>query len=183
MRNNQKLQKMCAAALLCAVGILIPTISPFKITLEPMSFTLGSHIALFVAMFISPGVALTVTIGTTLGFFLGGFPLIVVLRAASQVVFVMLGAYMLARRPELLTNTKKCIPFGLMLGVVHALGEMLVCCFFYFGGSMAGADFVRTILLLVGVGTLVHSLVDMVFAMLIYKPVCHVIRIPVSAKL
>ena len=183
MRNDQKLQKMCVAALLCAVGILIPTISPFKITLEPMSFTLGSHIALFIAMFISPGVALTVTIGTTLGFFLGGFPLIVVLRAASQVVFVLVGAFLLARRPELLSEPKKCIPFGLMLGLIHALGEMLVCCFFYFGGSMAGADFVRTILLLVGVGTLVHSMVDMACALLIYKPICHVIRIPVSAKL
>ncbi|MEG0804278.1 MAG: hypothetical protein RSF90_04910 [Pygmaiobacter sp.] len=183
MKNDTKIQKMCAAALLCAIGILIPIFSPIKIRLEPMSFTLGSHVALFVAMFISPAVALTVCVGTTLGFFLGGFSLVVVLRAASQVVFVMVGAWMLQRRPALLTNMKLCIPFGLLLGVIHALGEVLVCCAFFFSGAMAGTDFVRTILLLVGVGTLVHSLVDMALAMLIYKPVCKVIRFPISAKL
>ena len=50
-----------------------------------MSFTLGSHVAIFIAMFISPAVALTVELGATLGFLLAGFPPVVVLRALSQV--------------------------------------------------------------------------------------------------
>ena len=83
---------MCIAALLCAVGILVPMISPVKVTLEPMSFTLASHVALFLAMFVSPAVALAVSVGTTLGFLLAGFAPIVVLRAAVQVIFVVLGA-------------------------------------------------------------------------------------------
>ena len=66
--SMSRLQKLVIAALLCAIGILIPVISPIKITLDPMSFTLGSHVAIFVAMFVSPAVALCVELGTTVGF-------------------------------------------------------------------------------------------------------------------
>ena len=89
--SSQKLYRMVVAALLCAVGILIPMFSPIKITLDPASFTLASHVALFLAMFVSPGVAVAVSIGTTLGFFLAGFPITVVLRAASKIVFAVVG--------------------------------------------------------------------------------------------
>ena len=54
------------------IAILIPMISPVKIQLGPMSFTLGSHVAIFIAMFISPAVALTVELGATLGLPAGG---------------------------------------------------------------------------------------------------------------
>ena len=57
-KNTVRIQRMCVAALLCAIAILIPMISPVKIQLGPMSFTLGSHVAIFIAMFISPAVAL-----------------------------------------------------------------------------------------------------------------------------
>ena len=73
MRSNERIQKMCIAALLCAVGILVPMISPVRIQLGPMSFTLASHVALFLALFISPAVAAAVELGTTLGFLLAGF--------------------------------------------------------------------------------------------------------------
>ena len=92
MHSNERIQKMCIAALLCALGILVPMISPVRIQLGPMSFTLASHVALFLAMFISPTVAAAVELGTTLGFLLAGFAPVVVLRAASQIVFVLLGA-------------------------------------------------------------------------------------------
>ena len=95
-KNTVRIQRMCVAALLCAIAILIPMISPVKIQLGPMSFTLGSHVAIFIAMFISPAVALTVELGATLGFLLAGFPPVVVLRALSQVVFVAIGAFLLA---------------------------------------------------------------------------------------
>ena len=94
-KNTVRIQRMCVAALLCAIAILIPMISPVKIQLGPMSFTLGSHVAIFIAMFISPAVALTVELGATLGFLLAGFPPVVVLRALSQVVFVAIGAFLL----------------------------------------------------------------------------------------
>ena len=83
--KQEKIQKMCIAALLCAVGILVPMISPVKVTLEPMSFTLASHVALFLAMFVSPAVALAVSVGTTLGFLLAGFgPIVVFLLCSAR---------------------------------------------------------------------------------------------------
>lgn len=38
-------------------------------------------------------------LGATLGFLLAGFPPVVVLRALSQVVFVAIGAFLLAKNP------------------------------------------------------------------------------------
>ena len=74
-RNNSS--SMVISALLCAIGIIIPIISPLKITLEPASFTLASHVAIFIAMFISPASALFVAAGTAAGFMIAGFPIAV----------------------------------------------------------------------------------------------------------
>ena len=72
MNSKINTRSMIISALLCAMGI-IPIFSPIKIIFEPASFTLASHVAIFIAMFISLRTALFVTIGTTLGFFLGDF--------------------------------------------------------------------------------------------------------------
>ena len=50
--------KIVMAGLLTAVGILIPMISPLKIVIPPASFTVASHVAVFIAMFISPAVGI-----------------------------------------------------------------------------------------------------------------------------
>ena len=103
MKHN-KLLTITLAGLLCAIGIIIPMFSPIKIVLEPASFTLASHVAIFVAMFISPTVAISVTLGTTLGFLLGGFPIVVVMRAFSQIIFATIGAFMLKKNKEWLNS-------------------------------------------------------------------------------
>ncbi len=179
--KQERIQKMCIAALLCAVGILVPVISPVKITLGPMSFTLGSHVALFMAMFISPAVAVTVEVGTTLGFLLAGFAPVVVLRAASQLVFVAAGALWLARRPGCADTPWKMFRFGLVLGVLHGVCEAVVVTFFWFGGTVEGS-FLSTVLGLVGVGTLAHSMVDLYIALLIWAPVSRAARIPMAYR-
>ena len=86
MQRSQRTFKLVMAGLLCAIGILAPVISPVKIDLEPASFTLASHVALFIAMFLSPKIAAAVWLGTTLGFQLAGFPPVVVARAASGAI-------------------------------------------------------------------------------------------------
>ena len=125
-KNTVRIQRMCVAALLCAIAILIPMISPVKIQLGPMSFTLGSHVAIFIAMFISPAVALTVELGATLGFLLAGFPPVVVLRALSQVVFVAIGAFLLAKKPAVMKNGLSIFLFGLVMGVIHGVLEAVL---------------------------------------------------------
>lgn len=72
MKRKQSVQMLCISALLIAVGIVIPMVMP-KIVIPPASFTLASHVPIFIAMMISPPVAMAVAIGTTLGFFLAGF--------------------------------------------------------------------------------------------------------------
>ena len=54
MDIRKKTQFMTMTALLTAIAILIPIIMPFKIVIPPASYTLGSHIAIFIAMFLSP---------------------------------------------------------------------------------------------------------------------------------
>ena len=104
MQRSQRTFKLVMAGLLCAIGILVPVISPVKIDLEPASFTLASHVALFLAMFISLPVAIVVCLGTTVGFFFAGFPLVVVLRALSQIVFVALGAWFLQHKKDVVSR-------------------------------------------------------------------------------
>ncbi len=178
MKANERIQKMCIAALLCAIGILIPIISPVKIQLGPMSFTLASHVAVFIAMFISPAVAFTVELGTTLGFLLAGFPPVVVLRAAAQVFFVMAGAFYLLKRPQIMDSFGSLTVFGLVLGAIHGAAEALVVTAFWFSGASYEGSFVYVVVGLVGVGTMVHSMVDYYIALFIWKAVSKAARIP-----
>lgn len=97
--NSKRIFQMVLAGVLCAVGMAVPMFMP-KIVLGPMSFTLASHVPVFLAMFISPMVALAVCIGSALGFFVTT-PLIIALRAASHIVFALLGAWLLKKKPGL----------------------------------------------------------------------------------
>ena len=173
--SHEKIRKMCVAALLCAVGILVPILSPVKLQLGPMSFTLGSHVAVFLAMFVSPAVGLTVEAGTTLGFVLAGFAPVVVLRAAAQIVFVAAGAYWLRGDMQKLKNPARCAAFGLATGAIHGVCEAIVVAWFWFGGSVDGT-FLSTVIGLVGFGTLVHSMVDYFLALAIWAPVQKALR-------
>ena len=166
--SNRHVFRLTLSGLLIAVGIIIPMFSPIKILLEPASFTLASHVPIFIAMLISPSMAVAVTVGTTLGFLFGGFPLVVVLRAASHIFFAILGSIYVRRYPELYKSRVKYGIYSLVIALIHSAAEIIVSSIFYFTGSMTTAyyqkGFVFSILLLVGLGTIVHSLVDFVLA-------------------
>jgi niacin transporter len=164
-------QKLTAAALLTAVGIMIPMVMPIKIMIEPASFTLASHVAIFIAMMLSPAIAATVAVGTTIGFLMS-FPLVIALRAASHLIFATIGGFYLQRHPETLSSPVKVHVFSFLIAVLHSVCEVAVVCVFYFGGSMTAYyafGFVYTVVLLMGVGSIVHSLVDFEIALLIFK--------------
>ncbi len=171
MKNN--LSKVVIAALLCAVGIVIPMFSPVKLVLPPASFTLGSHVAIMIAMFISPAVAVAVSLGTTLGFLLGGFPIVIVLRALTHIVFAFVGAWVLQKMPAILKSPVQSTIFSLLIGVIHAVCEVLIVTVFFFGDGMNAAyytnGFFNSVILLVGVGTVVHSMVDFAISVVVWK--------------
>ncbi len=52
MHSKTNTFNLALTGMLIAVGIVIPLFSPVKIILEPASFTLASHVAIFIAMFI-----------------------------------------------------------------------------------------------------------------------------------
>jgi len=175
MNRNQNVYRMVMGALLCAVGIVIPMFSPVKIPLGPAgSFTLASHVAIFIAMFISPLTAAVVSLGTTLGFQLAGFPFPVVLRALSHIVWACIGAFWIKKHPDLLNRKLESIVFCVVIAVIHAVCEVLVILPLYVQGSIAdkGGLFI-TVFVLVGGVTLLHSSVDFVISLLVWQPLRH----------
>ena len=168
-----KLKKMIITIVLCAIGILIPMYSPVKYILVPASFTLGSHIALFLAMFISPVTALFVALGTTLGFYFGNFSSVIVFRALSHIIFSLVGAIYLKKHPQTLINIRKLVVFALLIAILHGASEVFAVSAFYFQNIMAKAyyaeGYLYSVIGLVGIGTLIHSIVDFIIAALIWR--------------
>lgn len=183
--DHTKVYRTMLSALLCAIGILIPMFSPLKIILEPASFTLGSHVPIFIAMFISPASAIFVSLGTTIGFFFGGFPFVVVLRALSHVIFASLGAFYLSRRTQTIESFTGAGIFSFFIALIHALCEIFVVTPLYFNNSMAqgyySKGFVVSVVLLVGLGTVIHSMVDFQIALYVWKPIKRIARREISS--
>lgn len=183
--KNNNVVTMTIAGLLCAIGIIIPMFAP-KIVIPPASYTLASHVAIFIAMFISPYVAIPVAFITTLGFFIAGFPLIIVLRALSHIVFVAIGSILLKKNKKQLSTTSGTIIFGVLIGIIHAVCEVVVVSLFYWGGNVTEIyqqkGFFFSVIILVGLGTVVHSMIDFGISVLVWEPLQKVINIPVSVR-
>jgi len=172
--KSQIIRKLTITGLLIAIGIIIPMFSPIKIILEPASFTLASHVAIFIAMFFSPIMAVAVALGTTLGFFMGGFPVIIVLRASTHIIFAFVGAFYLHKIIKKEPSIIELRLFSFFVAVIHALGELMIVSVFYFGGNINPAyteqGFISSVLLLVGLGTVIHGMVDFELARLVVIP-------------
>lgn len=184
MNQKNKVKTMTIAALLCAIGIMIPMFFP-KILIPPASFTLASHVPIFIAMFISPVVALSVATISGFGFFIS-FPLVIALRAFTHLAFAGLGAFILKKNKNILLSWKSTALFSLLISVVHALGEVIIVTYFYWGDQMSEAFYAKgyifSVLLLIGAGTIVHSMIDFTIAAFVWKPLQHVITIPANAR-
>ncbi|MDT2847209.1 hypothetical protein ACFC3Z_12625 [Enterococcus thailandicus] len=168
MKKNS-VRHLTISALLIGMGIIIPLVMP-KIMIPPASFTLASHVPLFLAMFFSPGVAVAVALGTTFGFFLST-PVIIALRALSHIIFAVVGALYLQKKPGIVLKDGKFTlanwkfqGFNFVIGVIHSIAEMLVVSAFYFMGNMPDTyyseGYFYTVFILMGIGGLIHSLVD-----------------------
>ena len=187
MKTNS-VKRLTISALLIAMGIIIPMVMP-RITIGPASFTLASHVPVFIAMFISPVVAIAVSLGTGFGFFLSATP-IIALRALSHLIFAVIGAVILQMHPEILINKEgkftllngKLQLFNVGIGVIHSAAELVVVSVFYTMGNLPGtyytAGFMYSIFLLMGVGGLIHSLVDFSIAYFLASTLSKHVDIP-----
>lgn len=187
MKTNS-VKRLTISALLIAMGIIIPMVMP-RITIGPASFTLASHVPVFIAMFISPVVAIAVSLGTGFGFFLSATS-IIALRALSHLIFAVIGAVILQKHPEILINKEgkftllngKLQLFNVGIGVIHSAAELVVVSVFYTMGNLPGtyytAGFMYSIFLLMGVGGLIHSLVDFSIAYFLASTLSKHVDIP-----
>ncbi|HGZ5002456.1 TPA: hypothetical protein ACOK70_002030 [Enterococcus faecalis] len=187
MKTNS-VKRLTISALLIAMGIIIPMVMP-RITIGPASFTLASHVPVFIAMFISPVVAIAVSLGTGFGFFLSATP-IIALRALSHLIFAVIGAVILQKHPEILINKEgkftllngKLQLFNVGIGVIHSAAELVLVSVFYTMGNLPGtyytAGFMYSIFLLMGVGGLIHSLVDFSIAYFLASTLSKHVDIP-----
>ena len=173
MNRSNNVLHLTMTALLVAIGILIPAISPVKIPLGPAgSFTLASHVAIFLAMFISPFSATAVALGTTVGFWLAGFPFPIVLRALTHVVWAILGAMWLKKNPATLYRPGASALYCIVVALVHAALETVAIMVLFFSGSVADKGGLwLTVFLPVGVVTLVHSSLDYIISILVWRPI------------
>lgn len=167
MNTHKKIYTMMLSALLVAVGTVIPMFMP-KVVIPPMSFTIASHVAVMLGIFISPTVATFVALGTTLGFFVSGTPFIVVLRALSHVIWAFGGGLYIQKHPETFTSPLKSLSFNFVMSLIHALAEVIVVTPFYIG-TMSVETFIMTVFVLVGVGSLIHSMVDFTISLMVWK--------------
>ncbi|MCV3133632.1 hypothetical protein OHD83_05740 [Enterococcus faecalis] len=186
--KTDSVKRLTISALLIAMGIIIPMVMP-RITIGPASFTLASHVPVFIAMFISPVVAIAVSLGTGFGFFLSATP-IIALRALSHLIFAVIGAVILQKHPEILINKEgkftllngKLQLFNVGIGVIHSAAELVVVSVFYTMGNLPGtyytAGFMYSIFLLMGVGGLIHSLVDFSIAYFLASTLSKHVDIP-----
>lgn len=168
MNTHKKIQTLTIAALLIAVGTVIPSFMP-KVIVGPMSFTLASHVAVMIALFISPSVAISVALGTTLGFLMAGFPFVVVLRALSHVIWAFAGSIYIQKNPNIFEKPLKALQFNLFIAILHAIGEMVVVIPFYWGAGMDVQAFCYMVFGLVGIGTIIHSSVDFIISLVVWK--------------
>ena len=158
-------KNMVITALLIAFGIIIPTMfKPLQVMLPPaFTATITAHVPIFIAMFISPVSAIFTSIGTTLGFLFSGIPLVVVARAASHIVFALVGAYM-ARK------TKSIVLIGIVTAVLHAAFEAItVYLFLALGWTEGNGSFVSIAFYTTGIGTLIHHSIDYILAIILLK--------------
>lgn len=164
--TKQNLFKLTSTALLIAIGILIPLTFP-RVVMGPMSYTLASHVAIFISMFISPWVAIAVTIGTTTGFFMAGFLPVIVLRAASHLVFVIPFALYIQKAKQSTLRGVRLRILSLIIALVHAIAETATVIFFYLGTTFPDNQSIWWVLGFIGLGTIIHSVVDLEIANII----------------
>jgi len=157
--KNIKTRNMVITALLTGLTIVIPML-PLRVWIPPaFTATLALHVPIFVAMFISPLSAAFVSLGSALGFAFTGLPPVIAARAATHVVFAVMGAYMIRKMAPF--NVGKIVIIGLATAVIHAVFEMVAVIPFVILSPEEG-NVAYEAFFVVGVGTLIHHAIDYV---------------------
>lgn len=156
MRNRETLV-LTAGALLLAVSFLIPSLLGGVVTLPigPFTATPASHVPTFLSVLLGPAAAGIVGFGSAVGFFIKLGP-IVGMRAATHIPVGIAGAWLVRKGLR--------FPLALLaIAPLHAGMEALIVLAFGFSLRDAGV--------VVGLGTVIHHLIDSAIAVLIWRVV------------
>lgn len=159
--NSKKMstKKLVISALLVGLSVVIPYLSLPVVPIPEFSVTLFAHLAIIIAMFMGVEVAIFAGLGAVLGFYLKGVPLVVVMRAASHLVFLIVGALMLKK----LHNKKwHIVLVAIVTGLIHALAEAIIVAFWFKSSSISNTFFIGAPIFLL------HHIFDFVMAVLVY---------------
>lgn len=141
--NNIK--KLTYSALLTAMAIIIPIQFSFlKVQIGPFTATIAAHVPMFLSMLLGPYAAVLVGFGSTLGFLVTS-PAVIAARAASHIIVGLVGSIFIKKG----VSFRKTVIFT---SPIHAFIEALTV--IPFGFTM------YKVLLVVGIGTLIHHMVD-----------------------
>lgn len=61
--------------------------------------------------------------------------------------------------------------FNFVCAIIHAIGEVVACLLFYTTTTLPNIDLMYVVFVLVGGGTIVHSMVDGYISLYIYKAI------------
>lgn len=150
-----KTHEIVLGGLLTAFALVIPMAfgGVLSIMIPPFSATLAAHVPIMLAMTISPVTALMVGLGSSLGFLIKLGPIIAA-RALVHVVIGLIGAFLYKEGKAFYQVLLVTLP-------IHGLGEALIV--LPFGLSLYDAG------LVVGVGTMLHHLIDSVISLAVVK--------------
>lgn len=177
--------QLVAAALLVALALVIPMCMP-KVVIPPMSFTLASHVPVFLALFINPVVSIGVALASAVGFFFTTVPVIALRALLGHLAVAIVGSLILKAKSDVLMRLPSAILFSLVLALVHAAGEVVAVSIFFFSGNMTdgwyAGGYLWSVALLVGVGTVVHSMVDFALSGIVWKAVHRLLPLRLAAQ-
>ncbi len=174
-QTRKRLSMLTTAALLTALAILIPQVMP-KIVIPPASFTLASHVPIMIGMLISPAVAVIVAVGSTIGFLISGLPIEITFRAATHVIFALFCSIFLWKHLYYTHGVKFQI-FNVVIALIHTLAEVaIVYILLTTGFSHLDGRNLGSLLLILGIGGFIHSLIDFNIALFIAKAINRVYK-------
>ncbi|WP_251860452.1 ECF transporter S component [Clostridium sp. Marseille-Q2269] len=158
----KNIRKMTYAAVLTALAIVIPLAFGFlKIQIGPFTATLASHVPLFIAMLLGPASAVMVGFGSALGF-LVSTPLVIAARAFMHTFVGLIGAILI----------KKGISFKKVIAITAPIhGALEAIAVVPFGFTL------YKILVIVGVGSVLHHFVDGIIAFALVKALSKTLNI------
>lgn len=155
-----KTKNLTMTALLTSIAIIIPFAGFLRVYLFPFTATLGAHVPMFISMLLGPKFAIVVGLGSFLGFTLS-VDIIVGIRALMHVIVGYVGAKLFAKK---ISYRNAAIITAPLHGILEALVVLIAIPF-----TDSKFDLFN-ILIITGVGTVLHHLVDATISYFVAKP-------------